>query len=409
MKPGCSTASATREMGNPAATGASMGSGVRAASGVRILTIAALLMGVPPAANAADGGTITLVTPVVYGTHLPGLGRPAVTLARDIKKRSGGSLVLDLKQPGDGTKPHEILDKVSDGRVDAGFATAGFWAAKVPAATLFAGFPFGPDAKTYLAWFDHGHGRSLYQEVYDQAGLKVHVIPCAFGGGEAGGWFAKEIGSRKDIEGLRMRIFGLGARVMSRLGAVPVLVPGSGIPKAFEKGEIDAAELYTPAIDRAAGLQEAAKIIYMPGWHQPETVLELLINKDRWKALGKERQDVIEAACRDLLQSSLGTSAGLQAEALTGLSAKVSVRVLPWPDGVLDALRASWTEIAREESIRDYLFKQVLEDIEAFQAKDSTRQSSQGTSAGGTTPSGTRPDAAGQGAAAPAPKPSTVP
>ena len=340
-----------------------------AATGVSALAIAAALLLAPVEAGAEERDTITLVTPVVYGTHLPGLGRPAVTLARAIKARSDGTIVLDLKQPGDGTRPHEILDKVSDGKVDAGFATASFWAAKVPAATLFAGFPFGLDAKSYLAWFDKGNGRKLYQEMYDQAGLKVHVIPCAFGGAEAGGWFAKEINTKKDLEGLRMRIFGLGARVMSRSGAVPVLMPGGALPKAFAKGQIDAAELYTPAVDRAKGLQDEVKLIYMPGWHQPETVLELLINKDRWNALGKDRQGLIEAVCGELLQSTLGESAGLQAAALASLSTEDSVRILPWPEEILQALRASWAEIAKEEGIRDSVFKQVLEDIEAFQAK----------------------------------------
>lgn len=323
----------------------------------------ALLAGTPAGAE-----TVTLVTPIVYGTHMPGLGKPALALARTLKERSGGALQLDLKQPGEGTVPHEILDKVSDGKVDAGFATAGFWAAKVPAATLFGGFPFGPDAKGYLAWFERGHGRTLYQEMYDQAKLKVHVVPCAFGGAEAGGWFAKEIKTTKDIEGLRMRIFGLGARVMSRLGAVPVLVPGGALPKAFEKGEVDAAELYTPAVDEAQGLQDAVKRIYVPGWHQPETVLELLINKDRWNALGKERQDLIETTCRDLLQSTLAESAGLQAAALSRLSTKDGVRVVPWPDEVLEGLRKAWGEIAEEEGTRDYFFKEVLADIEKFEA-----------------------------------------
>jgi len=170
---------------------------------------------------------------------------------------------------------------------------------------------------------------------------------------------------------LRMRIFGLGALVVSRLGVVPVLVPGGGLASAFAKGEIDAAELYTPAVDREQGLQDAVKLIYMPGWHQPETVLELLINKDRWNSLGKDRQDLIEAACSDLLQSTLGESAGLQAEALASLSAKDSVRVLPWPDDVLQALRDAWAEIASEEGVRDYMFKQVLEDLEAFQSASS--------------------------------------
>ena len=359
--PGSSTGGAMREMGGMTSRGVSV------VVSISVITTALLLAPIEP--KAADGDMITLVTPVVYGTHLPGLGRPAVVLAKAIKARSGGKVVLDLKQPGDGTRPHEILDKVSDGKVDAGFSTASFWAAKVPAATLFAGYPFGPDAKSYLAWFDKGNGRRLYQEMYDQAGLKVHVIPCAFGGAETGGWFAKEINSKKDLEGLRMRIFGLGARAISRSGAVPVLVPGGALPKAFAKGQIDSAELYTPAIDRTLGLQEKVKLIYMPGWHQPETVLELLVNKDRWKALGKDQQDLIEMACGELLQTTLGESAGLQAEALASLSAEDSVRILPWPEDALQALRNSWTEIAKEEGIRDKFFKQVLGDIEVFQAQ----------------------------------------
>ena len=79
-----------------------------------------------------------LAMPVVYGTHLPGFAELAAQLAKLV---SGGTLKLDLKQPGDGTQPHEILDKVSHGSVDAGFSIASFWGAKIPAAALFAGFP----------------------------------------------------------------------------------------------------------------------------------------------------------------------------------------------------------------------------------------------------------------------------
>ncbi|MGH6734986.1 MAG: TRAP transporter substrate-binding protein [Methyloceanibacter sp.] len=342
----------------------------RVAVGVGAVALAACLLLQPTDARAEEA-PVALVTPLVYGTHLPGLGKPAAALAKAIKERSGGDVVLDLKEPGDGTKPHEILDKVADGTVDAGIATASFWAAKVPAASLFAGYPFGPDAKVYLAWFDKGNGRKLYQEMYDHAGIKVHVIPCAFGGAEAGGWFVKEINAKKDLEGLRMRIFGLGARVAARLGVVPVLVAGGALAEAFKKGKIDAAELYTPAVDREQGLQDTVKIIYMPGWHQPETVLELLINKDRWNALGTARQEAIEAACRDMLRTTLGESAGLQAEALASLSTKDGVRILDWPDQVIEALREAWAGIAKEEGARDYFFKEVLDDIEKFQSTSS--------------------------------------
>ena len=203
-----------------------------------------------------------------------------------IKERSGGTLVLDLKQPGDGTKPHEILDKVSAGTVDAGFATASFWAAKLPAASLFAGFPFGPDGRTYLDWFEHGNGRKLYQEMYDHAGLKVHVMPCAFGGAETGGWFAKEIKTSRRHQGLahahlRARRQGhVAARRHHRAGAgrrarLPLSTRARSMPPSFIR----------PPSTRNQGLKDKVKLIYVPGWHQPETVLELIVNKDRWDAL----------------------------------------------------------------------------------------------------------------------------
>jgi TRAP-type mannitol/chloroaromatic compound transport system substrate-binding protein len=315
---------------------------------------------------------VRLVTAMVYGSHLPGLGDSALDLAKRIKLLSNDTLELDLKQPGEVAQPQEILEKVSQGTVNAGFSTASFWAAKMSAASLFAGLPVGLDATGYVEWFYAGNGLKLYQEMYDQAGYKVHVIPCAFGGAETAGWFAKEILIKEDIKGLRMRIFGLGGRVMSRAGATTVLVPGGTLAEAFDKHQIDAAELYPPAADRRQDLQSHVKLIYAPGWHQPETVLELLINKDKWTALNAEQQELIETACKANMLTTLASSAKLQREALAELAAKDGVRVAPLPQDALDAFRAAWVEIAKEEGDQDAFFKEVLEDIESFRAKSTT-------------------------------------
>ena len=37
---------------------------------------------------------------------------------------------------------------------------------------------------------------------------------------------------------------------------------------------------------------------------------------------------------------------------------------------MIEALREAWGEIAREESVRDYFFKEVLEDMGRFQAAE---------------------------------------
>ena len=38
---------------------------------------------------------VRLVMPVVYGTHLPGLGEPAARLAKLVRQPSGGATELD--------------------------------------------------------------------------------------------------------------------------------------------------------------------------------------------------------------------------------------------------------------------------------------------------------------------------
>jgi TRAP-type mannitol/chloroaromatic compound transport system substrate-binding protein len=328
--------------------------------------IVCLVLALPRPARADP---VRLTTPIVYGTHVPGLGEPASRLAKLVKQISGGSLELDLKQPGDGTQPQEILDKVSGGSVDAGISTASFWAARMPASVLFSGFPFGPDARGYVDWFLAGNGTKLYQQMYDEAHFNVHVIPCLFGGAETGGWFAKEIHSKADLAGLRMRIFGPGAQVMARLGVKTVLVPGSKVPDAFDKHDIDAAELLTPAADRRQWLESKVKLIYAPGWHQPETVLELLINQDRWAALDDRQRVVLETACKAMLLNTLAQGPQQWADALAEF-ARNGVRVEPWPEDVLPALRESWEAVAKEEGEHNAFFQAVLDDLKDFEAKE---------------------------------------
>jgi TRAP-type mannitol/chloroaromatic compound transport system substrate-binding protein len=320
----------------------------------------------PSAAQSAPEIRITM--PVLYGTHLPGLGKPARDWALLLQDLSGKTIRVSILQPGQGPAPQELLDAVSSGKVGAAFTRASFWADRLPAASLFAGFPFGPDAAEYAAWYEAGNGSKLYQKMYDEAGLSVHVIPCAFAGGETSGWYAKPVESVEDIEGLRIRIFGQGGLVMRKLGAEPVITPGSKLAESFKSGDLDAAELYPPAVDAEANPASIAKYVYLPGWHQPETVMELLVNKDRWDALSDRQQGWIETACKANLLQTMADNRVTAAEALRGFAGQ-GVEIKTWPEPVLDAFRRSWEEVAADEARRDKLFAEVLDDLRAFQAR----------------------------------------
>jgi TRAP-type mannitol/chloroaromatic compound transport system substrate-binding protein len=152
---------------------------------------------------------------------------------------------------------------------------------------------------------------------------------------------------------------------MNRLGATTVVMPGSAVAAAFNKHEIDAAELLTPAADKNLGLVDHVKLIYVPGWHQPETVLELLINQKRWDGLDPTQQGQIETTCRTLLTNTAADSATLQKQALADLAAK-GVRIETWPDAMLQAFRGAWDQVAKEEGDRDLFFSVVIGDLDKF-------------------------------------------
>ena len=326
------------------------------------LALAASLIAAP--AVAAD--KLLLKTPIAFSTALPGLGSPISRVAEQLDLMSGGTLRMKVYEPGKLVAPFEILDAVSTGKINSGYTTAGYWAGKIPAAPLFSAVPFGPEAGEYMAWLYYGNGLSLYQEMYDQAGYNVHVIPCAVIAPETSGWFASEINSVDDLSGLKMRFFGLGGKVMQKLGVATSLLPGGEIFPALEKGAIDATEFSMPAIDARLGFHKLVKFNYFPGCHQQATVFELMINKDVWNEASEQHQAIIENACKASMTDSFAEGEAIQHAALIDNVENNGVTIMTWSDEMLDVFRTTWEEVAAEETANDEFFAKVLADMTEF-------------------------------------------
>ncbi|WP_085307159.1 TRAP transporter substrate-binding protein [Planktotalea arctica] len=317
-----------------------------------------------PAAFAAD--KMLLKTPIAFSTALPGLGSPIPRVAEQLDLMSGGTLRMKVYEPGKLVPPFEILDAVSSGKINSGYTTAGYWAGKIPAAPLFSAVPFGPEAGEYMAWLYYGNGMTLYQEMYDQAGYNVHVMPCAIIAPETSGWFAKEINTPEDLKGLKMRFFGLGGKVMQKLGVATSLLPGGEIFPALEKGAIDATEFSMPAIDARLGFHKLVKFNYFPGWHQQATVFELMINKDVWNEASEQHKAIIDNACKASVTDSYAEGEAIQHAALIDNVENNGVQMRQWSDEMLDTFRATWEEVAAEEAAGDEFFNKVLTDMNEF-------------------------------------------
>ncbi|NHI02114.1 TRAP transporter substrate-binding protein [Oceanimonas sp. MB9] len=274
------------------------------------------------------------------------LGQGAMKLAQELEVATGGEVKLRIHEPGDLVPPLEVFNSVSSGAVTAGWDWMGYWAGAIPLSALYGGLPFGPSPEVFMSWVWDGEGLDLIQKAYDPYGVKV--LPCMVSLQETGGWYNQRIESPEDFEGLSMRIAGFGAKVLSKLGASTQLVPGNEIYLALERGRVKAAEFSTPRVDIDMGFEEVAEFYYFPGWHQGANWNSLLINKATWDQYSDERKAQFETACRANVQWSMSQQIPSQVAAMEEFEAK-GVKILRFPDPVIDALKAAWDEVREEE------------------------------------------------------------
>jgi len=289
------------------------------------------------------------------------------TLGKVIESRlaavSGGRISVKYQEPGAIVPALETFDAVSSGAVQAAWSTPGYWTGKDTSLALFSAVPFGPEAGEYYAWIKFGGGQALLDEIYAPHNIKSLI--CGVIAPEASGWFRKEIRNIDDFKGLKMRFFGLGAKVMEKVGVSTQLLAGGDIFPALELGTIDATEFSMPAIDLKLGFYQVAKHYYFPGWHQQSTMFELMINKDEWDSLSKDTQSLFELVCEANVAYGLAEGEAIQFGALQELRDK-GVSIHSWPDDVLQALQAAWQDVVAEETAANPNFDKAWSSLAAF-------------------------------------------
>jgi TRAP-type mannitol/chloroaromatic compound transport system substrate-binding protein len=233
-------------------------------------------------ASASEAAKFRLSFASTFPSTMPLIGAAGPRLAEKISRATGGELVLEFHEPGKLVPAARTVFAVSEGKVDAGFAGAGWFASVDSAFNMFSTVPFGPGIGEYMAWMYHSGGLEVAREMF--AKQDIHNIPCAVIPPEASGWFRKEIRTVADLKGLRMRFFGLGAKVMQKFGVETQMQAPGEILAALTDGTLDAAEFSLPAMDLQLGFHTVARYYYFPGWHQQATFFDLYINKKRWDA-----------------------------------------------------------------------------------------------------------------------------
>ena len=329
------------------------------------VALTALVFGVVGVTTGADAQErIKWKMHSAWGSSLPHLGTSAVRFSKNIERLSGGKFTMKFFEPGALIPANEGFDATSKGSIEAAWTTAGYDVGKVPALSFFTAVPFGPSIGEYLAWKRFGGGNEMEQEIYAKHGIKQ--IDCLAIGPETSGWFKEEIKDLEQLRGMKMRFFGLGARVMQKIGVSTQLLAGGDIFPALEKGVIDATEFSMPAMDIKYGFYQIAKNNYFPGWHQQVSVSHLLINKDKWDALSDQNQAILEIACGESIHYIYAETEYVNPFAMIEMSEKYGVNIRRWTDDQIAVFEKAWNEVVEEDSAKDPLFKKVADSYYKF-------------------------------------------
>lgn len=330
--------------------------------------VAALAGCAGPQADCGPGAGDTqqfrwkLVT--TWPPNFPGLGTGVQRMAEMIDAASGGRLKIKVYAAGELVPPFEVFDTVSSGTAEMGHGSAYYWKGKAEAAQFFTSIPFGMTSMEMNGWMYHGGALELYRELYDS--FNLIPFPAGNTGVQMGGWFNRPIDSLADLQGLKMRIPGLGGEVLKRAGGTPVNLPGAEIFTALQTGSIDATEWIGPYNDVAFGLHKAARYYYYPGWQEPGPVLECIVNAEAFATLPEDLQNIVRLACSATNDQMTAEFVARNAQSLTQLRSDGDVELRPFPADVLKQLREITAEVVQELVDRDPVAARIYESFSAY-------------------------------------------
>ena len=334
---------------------ASKGSGRRrflAAAGATGLVAASSIAAPAIAQNRREVRVVTTWPP-----DFPGFGTSAERLAKRIAVMSGGSLAVKVFPAGALVPAFDSFDAVSRGDAEMYHAIEHYWQGKSNAFGFFAAVPFGLTPGEMNAWIYQGGGQALWDEL--SAGFNLKPFLAGNTGVHMAGWYNRRITSVDDFTGLRVAISGLGGKVLRRLGASAVALPGNELVSALRAGKIDAAEWFGPWHGLAMGFQNAATEFYYPGVYEPGTALTCAVNLKFWDSLTYAQQQVIEAATAAENTFTLAEFNARNAEALGLLREEYGIQPRELPNNVLGAIGDAAAEVVADAGKGDPLAAKI--------------------------------------------------
>lgn len=267
----------------------------------------------------------------------------------EIKFFTGGSLMPS----------YEVFDAVSNGTVEAAGDWPNYWAGKDRVFDTLGSYPMGLTPVDYLIWIYNGGGMEIYQEAYGKFGMMYLITGVT--PSECGIRSNKPIQSIDDLKGMKIRMGGqVQGMLLKDLGAAQVAIAGQEVYQAMQKGTIDGCEFSTPSSDWGLGLGEVSKYWAVPAWHQPASVMGVMINKKAWDSLDKDLQQTIQYAAK-VATLEFFCKQYIDAAEYTQKFIDKGIEINSYPQEDLDRIQAMVDRHTAELAKNDPMFKKSIE------------------------------------------------
>jgi TRAP-type mannitol/chloroaromatic compound transport system substrate-binding protein len=290
----------------------------------------------------------------------------AERLAARVEQLTEGRFRIRPYAAGEIVPSLQVLDAAQQGTVQVGHTASYYYTGKNEALAFDTGVPFGLTSRQQTAWLLHGGGLELMRELF----ADFNLVPFLAGntGAQMGGWFRREIRTVAELRGLRMRIPGLGAQVMSRLGVTVQVLGGAEIFPALERGAIDATEWVGPYDDEKLGFHRVARYYYYPGWWEPGPSLSFLVNRSAWDALPSSYQHAfetatVEAATRLQAMYDVQNPAALERLVANG------TQLRRFSDEIMTASANVSRDMLEQHAARDATYRRVYDSFRQFRTE----------------------------------------
>src|SRR5438094_730010 len=287
------------------------------------------------------------------------------TFAKHVSEATDHKFQVQAFAAGEIVPGLQVLDAAQNGTVEVAHTATYYFVGKDPTWTLFCAVPFGLNTRQQNAWFYDGEGMKLMNEFAKKS--NVYALVGGNTGAQMGGWFRKEIKTVDDLKGLKFRIGGWAGKTLQKLGVVPQQLGGGDIYPALEKGTIDAAEWVGPYDDEKLGFNKVAPYYFYPGWWEGGTALHAFANLEKYNALPKNYQAVLDNACA---HANTWMNARYDMQNPTALKRLVAggTQLRPFTNEVLEACLKATNELWSETSAKNADFKKTVDAMQAYRS-----------------------------------------